>query len=336
MCRTTVFATVGLLLVLLAASASAHTVVWYVPLLGSSQVPPVTTTSIGASYVIVDDIENTVKVMLDLSMAAGANVTAAHLHDGTADTNGPILLTIVGSPTTETALEANFSSVAPQTIRRINNAQAYVNVQTAANPNGEIRGQLSRTTSLSTGGDRYKNAYVATLSGSSQVPPVATTSAGYAYMTYNETTGNITALVTTNIASITASHIQEGKANETGPVLVTLSGAVTGGVINAVVPATNATMEEVKEEHAYVNVQTAANPNGEIRGTLKPIAEVVGIGAGGDDDHHDHDHGSSKTTVTATGTAMMTTSRPSSAERKNSQAIAAIGAAAALAISLMA
>ena len=105
---------------------------------GGQEVPPVTTTATGSG---------TIKVLTDRSVSgsvttSGVAGTAAHIHMGAKGTNGPVIV-----PLNKTG--DNIWSV-PASIR-LNDTQyeafglgnLYINVHSAANPGGEIRGQIT-------------------------------------------------------------------------------------------------------------------------------------------------------------------------------------------------
>lgn len=105
---------------------------------GNQEVPPVSTAATGSG---------TIRVLMDRSvsgsvMTSGVAGTAAHIHLGAPGQNGPVII-----PLNRTA--DNAWSV-PASIR-LNDTQyeafrlgnLYVNVHSAANPGGEIRGQLT-------------------------------------------------------------------------------------------------------------------------------------------------------------------------------------------------
>jgi hypothetical protein len=66
--------------------------------------------------------------------------SAAHIHNGVRGTSGPVIVPLCGpcnSPATGTA------TVTHAQISALIAGKTYVNVHTAQNPNGEIRGQIS-------------------------------------------------------------------------------------------------------------------------------------------------------------------------------------------------
>jgi hypothetical protein len=108
-----------------------------VKLTGDEEVPPVKTTASGAgSFNISSD-----KSVSGSITTTGVEGTAAHIHEGPAGKNGPVIV-----PLTKAA--NNTWSVAPGA--KLTDAQydsykagnLYVNVHSAANKGGEIRAQL--------------------------------------------------------------------------------------------------------------------------------------------------------------------------------------------------
>jgi hypothetical protein len=64
-----------------------------------------------------------------------------------------------------------------------------------------------------------------------------------------------------------AAHIHRGKPGKAGPIMVPLCGPCASGA-HGVAKLDAKTMNAIKSGSAYVNVHTAKNPNGEIRGQL--------------------------------------------------------------------
>ena len=106
------------------------------------------------------------------------------------------------------------------------------------------------------------------LSGANEVPPVTTSASGEGTISISDD-GSVSGSVTTKGVQGTAAHIHMGAAGKNGPVIVpfTKEGdtykAPAGAKLNA------DQMKAFKSGELYVNVHSAANPNGEIRGQLK-------------------------------------------------------------------
>ena len=106
------------------------------------------------------------------------------------------------------------------------------------------------------------------LSGANEVPPVTTSASGDGTISVADD-GTVSGSVTTKGVQGTAAHIHIGAAGKNGPVIVpfTKDGdtykAPAGAKLNA------DQLTAFKSGELYVNVHSAANPGGEIRGQLK-------------------------------------------------------------------
>lgn len=107
------------------------------------------------------------------------------------------------------------------------------------------------------------------LDGASEVPAVATTATGTATVNI-KADRSVTASVTVSGMTATASHIHEAAAGANGPVIVPF--VKTGDNTFAAADGaklTEAQYESYKAGKLYVNVHSAKNPGGEVRGQLK-------------------------------------------------------------------
>jgi len=114
------------------------------------------------------------------------------------------------------------------------------------------------------------NANKVTLSGSQEVPPVTTSASGSGTITVAPDKSVSGSITTTGVAA-TAAHIHNGAPGRNGPVIIPL--VKTSDNVWSV-PAgarmTDAQHESYRAGNLYVNVHSAANKGGEIRGQLKP------------------------------------------------------------------
>lgn len=106
------------------------------------------------------------------------------------------------------------------------------------------------------------------LSGTNEVPPVTTSASGGGTIMIGDD-GSVAGGVTTSGVAGTAAHIHEGAAGKNGPVIVPLVKEGDAYKVPAGAKLTEAQMASFKAGNLYINVHSAANPGGEIRGQLK-------------------------------------------------------------------
>ena len=122
---------------------------------GGEEVPPVDTAATGVASFSVEGGES---IIYDVNVTGMDKVTAAHILNAPKGENGDVVVTLfkADSPTgqisgrlangsiTASNLEGQMQgSPFRDIIRALERGEAYVNVQTEINPNGEIRGQIS-------------------------------------------------------------------------------------------------------------------------------------------------------------------------------------------------
>jgi hypothetical protein len=192
---------------------------------------------------------------------------AAHIHTGEPGEAGPVAVPLCGpcqSPASGTA------NVDAALLEALQDGATYVNVHTATNGPGEIRGQLDVTANVRT-----------TLTSRQEVPR-PTGSVGRATATFTATvtrSGAATSLSwRLTFARLTgrasSAHIHVGRRGRAGPVAVALCGPCRSGV-RKTVTLQRSVIAALEAGRAYVNVHTARNPAGEIRGQIAPVPLTI-------------------------------------------------------------
>jgi Cu/Zn superoxide dismutase len=195
------------------------------------------------------------------------DAVAAHIHIAARGTAGPVVVPLCSPCTSGATGTANINATV---LDAIQTDRAYVNVHTKTNPAGEIRGQVSPAATLKTAlrasqerpkpkGNvrRARGAFTVTITkqGSSAVLVWQ--------LTFSRLSGKAT-----------AAHIHSGARGKSGPVIVPLcapckTGARGRATVNASV------LNALESGRTYVNVHTAKNPAGEIRGQLGAAALTI-------------------------------------------------------------
>jgi hypothetical protein len=130
-------------------------------LTGANEVPPVNSTASGTTVFI----NNQTFIEYDISVSDLYNATAAHIHQGRAGNNGPIVVTLYNTTDPSPGLFGGFSGnitasllegplrghELSELIDIMSNGQAYVNIHSIKYKNGEIRDQIVEGAGNATG-----------------------------------------------------------------------------------------------------------------------------------------------------------------------------------------
>ena len=123
----------------LGTAASAATVQYAAALDGKSEVPAKTGSGFGDELATLDTKTKTLAYTITFQGLSGA-ATAAHFHGPAAEgANGGVALAIGKDPASPVTGNATLTDAQ---IADLEAGKWYVNVHTAANPGGEIRGQM--------------------------------------------------------------------------------------------------------------------------------------------------------------------------------------------------
>ena len=222
---------------------------------GDQEVPPTLTGALGTGSLSLQAPSRSISGSITLD---GMTANAAHIHQGDAGVNGPVIVALA-----ETA-PGTWSVPAGATLTEAQAAAftaggLYLNAHNTANPNGEIRGQIGR------------EVFAAQLSPAQEVPPNASGASGNGLLSLDPATKKFTARITVSGMAATAAHIHNGALGVNGPVIFPLSETATGsGVWVSAADATfnDAQLALLSSGGLYFNAHSPAFPNGEIRGQI--------------------------------------------------------------------
>lgn len=227
---------------------------------GAQEVPAVASAASGDGYASYNT--STEALTLRVNTTGADDATAAHIHTGRVGNNGPVLVGLESGGTGIWEAPAG-ATLDADTFAVLASGGHYVNVHTPANPSGEIRGQILTS-----------NFALATfsLSGTQEVPVVATTAKGDGYALVNTSDFGVElTVVTQGVEDAVAAHIHTGRVGANGPVLVSLEQSEADANVWATPDGAALTAEifgVLASGGHYVNVHTPANPSGELRGQI--------------------------------------------------------------------
>lgn len=246
------------MLVLAAGSAHAESL-FFARLVGNQVVPPVATGGVGTAAFLLTSAGLEYSITVD---NLGSSITGVEIRTGAAGTNGPIVRALSlggngGSGLWSPGDPQPFDAAALEALFR---GTLYVQVHTAGNPGGEIRGQILAGTGLH---------LTASLDGNQENPAVAGGGRGTASVVLTEEGLRYRVTVNGLTGPPTAGHIHTGGIGVNGAAMFTLNGVGTQAV--GFIPRSSisaAQLRGILTGNTYINVHTAVNPGGEIRGQL--------------------------------------------------------------------
>ena len=227
---------------------------------GASQVPVSFNPGKGVgTFLLVppDPLTTTRKLVYDIEFSGlFAPETSSNIHKGAVKVNGPIVEPLpLGSP------KHGVLDIEAQTAVDLLSGLLYVNINSLALMNGEIRGQI-----LPFGG----GCYSATLSGSNETPPNASSAIGGGTFFLSPTTLTTTlklAHVITYSTTLTPTmaHLHTNPPGVAGPIAIPLP---LSRPISGTLTLTQQQAADLISGLYYVNIHSATFTQGEIRGQV--------------------------------------------------------------------
>jgi len=187
--------------------------------------------------------------------------TGAHVHNAPPGLPGAIIITLVIAGDNATAIVPAGTTLTSAQYTELLKGDLYFNVHTAGNPDGEIRGQITGTTGITTG--------LANLNSAQEVPPNVSMATGRGTLVVDSVTREILiAYATHNVAGANDAHIHTGVPGVIGGVSVglNLGTNIATAPQGSIMSAQN--MLDLAIGYLYFNVHSPTYPNGEIRGQI--------------------------------------------------------------------
>ncbi len=225
---------------------------------GANEVPAVSTTAEGLGIITFDEKKSTMYVNVSLSSLSGV-ISGIHIHEGAVGENGPVIFNLTPF-LNGNRVKGTIRNLSREQFGKFVKGDYYLNAHTAANPGGEIRGQVILETD---------HRFAARLSGANEVPAVASGGEGLfiANLSKAETEVKFHMVFRGLSSAVTGAHIHNAPAGANGGVIFDLGSFLVGNVIDGVWDPAGF-VDALKAGELYINVHTVDNPGGEIRGQL--------------------------------------------------------------------
>ena len=236
--------------------------VQFTALSGMQQFPNVSTTATGMAATTLDTATGGVVVHVNTA-GLSDDAFGAHIHSGFAGANGGVVVGLDQDAADPGHFMATSAVLDMDGLALYDAGELYVNVHTNDHPGGELRGQIAPDS---------VDVIFAPLSGTQEVPEVASTAYGTAASTYHHASGRMTVNVhTTDADDATAAHVHSAYAGANGGVAVGLAAdAATVGIWSADAVLDSGGQARYLAGQFYINVHTPTNPGGELRGQIVP------------------------------------------------------------------
>ena len=226
---------------------------------GAQESPPVAGNAQGLGIFTLSLDKQNIAIEVAAADLTGP-IMGIHIHEGSPGTNGPVVFDL--TPNVDGCrVSTVLSGISVSERAKFLAGDYYLNVHTAANPGGEIRAQIVLETDF---------RYTAYLKGSNEVPAVNTNALGWGSFNLSKAGYELEINVSTTGLSgpITGAHLHMAPAGSTGGVIENLTSFVQGASIVGAIVDPSAYAADIAAGNVYINIHTAANPNGEIRAQL--------------------------------------------------------------------
>jgi hypothetical protein len=228
---------------------------------GAQAIPSVSTSAKGIGSFMLNKPRNAISVNMSFAMLSGAPVNVSIYH-GAEGTNGTLFMDLTpflsGNRIATTITGANITA----NLAKYFNDELYVVVKTAANPSGEIRGQIKLETDLN---------FVADLNGMETIPHIMVGGAyglGSFGLSLDQSQLDFKIICQGLTGTIASAKLYAGTTGMVGEEVADLSSFINGNVITGNIVPTASMLTNLLLGEIYLNITTTANPTGELRSQL--------------------------------------------------------------------
>ncbi len=240
--------------------------VFQVTLSGGQLFPPVATPHGGEGLVYLDLDTGRLRYEIVLS-GSSSTFVAADLRVGEPGEPGATMFPLVGGPVVLAGTSPPLSAAQRDALQ---DYRVFVRVVTSAHPNGEMRGQVTAA----------RSQMAAYLRGDKVVPPTGSLATGSVEFVVDPDTnvvagkGDVSGLS----GPITSVVVRDGIPGAAGPVMFSLPVVSATAFQGVSTPISELSLARLRSRRAFVEIQTAAFPSGEVAGPI--IATFLEFGDG--------------------------------------------------------
>jgi Cu/Zn superoxide dismutase len=229
---------------------------------GAQQIPAVNSSGVAIGSFILSNDRSALDINLTIANLSGP-IQAIHIHSGFANESGDVWMDL--APYLQgNRVKGQITGLSSGELARLINGGFYVNVHTMANPDGEVRGQISL---------ENDQAYSIILGGNQEVPATSSMALGLGSFSVSKTGYFATLNLVVNGLSgpIMGAHIHSGMAGINGDVIYDLTPLVSGNRIEGKIDLGAfgiMNLQSLSNAGLYINIHTMTEMGGEIRGQI--------------------------------------------------------------------
>ena len=245
------------------------TMAFYALLDGSQETPPVATDASGTAWLVLNKSLSSLNYRITYANLQG-QFTDAHFHLGAVGVGGGVVNPITSSFSGNTG-SGTWSNLPDSLLADLIKGDLYLNVHSSAHPGGEIRGQVLLNDGI---------AFMASLDGNQDVPPISTSGSGTAVLSFNNDTLNYQITVAGLSSALTHAHFHLAVSGSNGGIVepINYTDSTTSSIWTNI---DDTTLAQLAMGNIYLNIHSANHPAGEIRGQVhasdhvNPVTEVA-------------------------------------------------------------
>lgn len=228
-------------------------------LFGGQEIPPVLTTAQGTAYIILQNKASEIRYSATVAGLSSA-ISGAEFQNAEFGFSGSTANTITFTDSTINGIWTGFPDTMITTLLR---NRLAINIFTANNPTGEIRGQFYR---------KGRIMFRISMDGKQETPPNSSTATGTGWVVLSDNIASKDYSITyANLSSpFTAAHFHHGTIGHSGPMLISLP--FNGNqVIGRRDGIADSALRFMLKDEMYANIHSQNFPDGEIRGQLELV-----------------------------------------------------------------